>query len=191
MTLFGTLKRLRPHSIAHISSSESLPTWLSHHLWKVPTELSEIFLSSAPLSSPPPPSSPAASAKVCELSEPGRPLDKQRWAGVVDTVGSTVLANALAQTQYGGAVAACGLAAGFDLPTTVMPFILRNVALLGVDSVMCPFEKRQRAWQRLVELLPQSFYEQATTEIELEQVAQYAEDITNGQVTGRVVIKLS
>ncbi|GAA4896474.1 MDR family oxidoreductase [Ferrimonas pelagia] len=125
-----------------------------------------------------------------ELAELGRPLDKQRWAGAVDTVGSAMLANVLAQTQYDGAVAACGLAGGFDLPTTVMPFILRNVKLLGVDSVMCPFEKRQRAWQRLVELLPASFYEQACSEITLEQVPEYAEAITQGQVTGRVVITL-
>ncbi|SHH35066.1 acrylyl-CoA reductase (NADPH) [Ferrimonas marina] len=125
-----------------------------------------------------------------ELAEPGRPLDKQRWAGAVDTVGSTVLANVLAQTHYNGAVAACGLAGGFDLPTTVMPFILRNVALLGVDSVMCPFEQRQQAWQRLVTLLPESFYQQACQEISLEQVPEFADAITRGQVTGRVVITL-
>ncbi len=124
------------------------------------------------------------------LTEPGRPLDKQRWAGAVDTVGSTLLANVLAQIQYGGAVAACGLAGGFDLPTTVMPFILRNVALLGVDSVMCPFEKRQAAWQRLAQLLPDTFYQQACETITLEQVPEYADAITRGQVTGRVVIKL-
>ncbi|GAA5185893.1 MDR family oxidoreductase [Ferrimonas gelatinilytica] len=124
------------------------------------------------------------------LSEPGRPLDKQRWAGAVDTVGSTLLANVLAQVNYGGAVAACGLAGGFDLPTTVMPFILRNVALLGVDSVMCPFDKRQAAWKRLAKLLPESFYQQACEEITLEQVPEYADAITRGQVSGRVVIKL-
>ncbi|WP_036829688.1 MDR family oxidoreductase, partial [Photobacterium sanctipauli] len=83
-----------------------------------------------------------------ELEEPARPLEKQLWAGAVDTVGSKVLAKVLAQVDYDGAVAACGLAGGFDLPTTVMPFILRNVKLLGIDSVMCPFEKRQQAWQK-------------------------------------------
>ena len=87
-------------------------------------------------------------------------------------------------------VAACGLAAGFDLPTTVMPFILRNVRLQGVDSVSCPVEKRTAAWNKLVKLLPASYFDQACTEIRLEEVAQYAEDITNGQVTGRVVVKI-
>lgn len=125
-----------------------------------------------------------------ELEGEGRPLEKGRWAGVVDTVGDKVLANALAQTDYNGVVAACGLAGGFALPTTVMPFILRNVRLQGVDSVMCPIPQRQQAWQRLIELLPQSFYDQATTTISLEQVAEYAEAITNGQVTGRVIVKL-
>ncbi|PSW11662.1 oxidoreductase [Photobacterium sanctipauli] len=125
-----------------------------------------------------------------ELEEPARPLEKQLWAGAVDTVGSKVLAKVLAQVDYDGAVAACGLAGGFDLPTTVMPFILRNVKLLGIDSVMCPFEKRQQAWQKLGELLPASFFEQACREVSLEEVADCAEAITNGQITGRVVIKL-
>ncbi|MGF1716794.1 oxidoreductase [Photobacterium chitinilyticum] len=125
-----------------------------------------------------------------EFEEPARPLEKQVWAGAVDTVGSKVLAKVLAQMDYNSAVAACGLAGGFDLPTTVMPFILRNVRLQGVDSVACPFEKRQQAWQRLTELLPASYYEQACREVNLEEVAECAEAITNGQVTGRVVIKL-
>ncbi|MPW29419.1 acryloyl-CoA reductase [Agarivorans sp. B2Z047] len=124
------------------------------------------------------------------FEEPARALEKQVWAGAVDTVGSKVLAKVLAQMDYNGAVAACGLAGGFDLPTTVMPFILRNVSLLGIDSVSCPRAKRIKAWQRLAELLPDSYYKQACTEVELEQVAEYAEAITNGQVTGRVVIKL-
>ncbi|ENM5890908.1 oxidoreductase [Vibrio mimicus] len=126
----------------------------------------------------------------CEFEEPARPLEKQLWAGAIDTVGSKVLAKLLAQMDYNGIVAACGLAGGFDLPTTVMPFILRNVCLQGVDSVNCPLEKRIAAWEKLVELLPASYFEQACTEITLEQAVQYAEDITNGQVTGRVVIKL-
>jgi acrylyl-CoA reductase (NADPH) len=117
-------------------------------------------------------------------------LEKQVWAGAVDTVGSKVLAKVLAQMDYNSAVAACGLAGGFDLPTTVMPLILRNVRLQGVDSVSCPFEKRTAAWEKLVELLPDSYFEQACTEVELAEAPKYAEDITNGQVTGRVVIKL-
>ncbi|MEF1311185.1 MDR family oxidoreductase [Vibrio mytili] len=125
-----------------------------------------------------------------EFEEPARPLEKQIWAGAVDTVGSKVLAKVLAQMDYNSAVAACGLAGGFDLPTTVMPFILRNVRLQGVDSVMCPTEKRIAAWEKLVELLPDSYYEQACTEVELTEAPKYAEYITNGQVTGRVVIKL-
>lgn len=125
-----------------------------------------------------------------EFEEPARPLEKQLWAGAIDTVGSKVLAKLLAQMDYNGIVAACGLAGGFNLPTTVMPFILRNVRLQGVDSVNCPLEKRIAAWEKLVELLPASYFEQACTEITLEQAVQYAEDITNGQVTGRVVIKL-
>ncbi|WP_415721103.1 MDR family oxidoreductase [Photobacterium ganghwense] len=125
-----------------------------------------------------------------ELEEPARPLEKQLWVGAVDTVGSKVLAKVLAQVDYDGAVAACGLAGGFDLPTTVMPFILRNVKLLGIDSVMCPYEKRMAAWQRLSELLPASFYAQACREVNLEEVPECAEAITRGQITGRVVIKL-
>ncbi|HFQ5288876.1 TPA: MDR family oxidoreductase [Vibrio vulnificus] len=125
-----------------------------------------------------------------EFEEPARPLEKQIWAGAVDTVGSKVLAKVLAQMDYNSAVAACGLAGGFDLPTTVMPFILRNVRLQGIDSVMCPTEKRIAAWEKLVVLLPESYFEQACTEVELREAAKYAEDITNGQVTGRVVIKL-
>lgn len=125
-----------------------------------------------------------------EFEEPARPLEKQVWAGAIDTVGSKVLAKVLAQMDYNSAVAACGLAGGFDLPTTVMPFILRNVRLQGVDSVACPFEKRQQAWQRLTELLPASYYEQACREVDLEGVKECAEAIANGQITGRVVIKL-
>lgn len=125
-----------------------------------------------------------------EFEQPARALEKQLWAGAVDTVGSKVLAKVLAQMDYNGAVAACGLAGGFDLPTTVMPFILRGVKLLGVDSVACPYEKRVNAWQRLVEILPPSFYQKACREIALEQVVECAEAISNGQITGRVVIKL-
>ncbi|EKF9384657.1 oxidoreductase [Vibrio cholerae] len=125
-----------------------------------------------------------------EFSEASRPLEKQLWVGAVDTVGSKVLTKVLAQMHYNGVVAACGLAGGFDLPTTVMPFILRNVRLQGVDSVSCPVEKRLAAWKKLAELLPASYYAQACHEISLSQVPEYAEAITNGQVTGRVVVKL-
>ncbi|MGO0307606.1 acrylyl-CoA reductase (NADPH) [Endozoicomonas acroporae] len=125
-----------------------------------------------------------------ELLEPARPLEKQLWAGAIDSVGSKVLAKLLAQVDYQGAVAACGLAGGFDLPTTVMPFILRSVKLLGVDSVMCPIEKRTQAWNRIVELLPESFYSDAAKEVSLDAVPELAEAITNGQVTGRTLIKL-
>lgn len=125
-----------------------------------------------------------------ELAVAAKPLEKQLWAGAIDTVGSQVLAKLLPQMHYNGAVAACGLAGGFDLPTTVMPFILRNVRLLGIDSVMCPTEKRIATWKQLAKWLPESYYQQASTEISLEQAPEYAEAITNGQVTGRVVIKL-
>ncbi|MBD1559230.1 oxidoreductase [Vibrio sp. S9_S30] len=124
-----------------------------------------------------------------EFEEPARALEKQIWAGAIDTVGSKVLAKVLAQMDYNSTVAACGLAGGFDLPTTVMPFILRNVRLQGVDSVYCPYEKRSAAWEKLTELLPDSYFEQACTEIPLSDAPKYAEDITNGQITGRVVIK--
>ena len=93
-----------------------------------------------------------------EFEQPARPLEKQLWAGAIDTVGSKVLAKVLSQMDYNSAVAVCGLAGGFDLPTSVMPFILRNVRLQGVDSVMCPTEKRIEAWNKLVTLLPKSYF---------------------------------
>ena len=102
---------------------------------------------------------------AAELSEAGRPLGKERWAGGVDCVGSHTLANVLAQTKYGGAVAACGLAQGFDLPTSVMPFILRGVSLLGVDSVMAPRAVREEAWSRLAKDLDMGKLESLSTEI--------------------------
>ncbi|MGO1296701.1 MAG: acrylyl-CoA reductase (NADPH) [Vibrio sp.] len=125
-----------------------------------------------------------------EFEEPARPLEKQVWAGAIDTVGSKMLAKVLSQMDYNSAVAACGLAGGFDLPTTVMPFILRNVRLQGVDSVNCPREKRMAAWETLAKLLPAEYFEQACTEITLTEAPHYAEKITTGQNTGRVVIKL-
>lgn len=124
------------------------------------------------------------------LAADSRPLEKQRWAGVVDTVGDKVLARALAEMQYGGSVAACGLAGGFALPTTVMPFILRGVNLLGVDSVSCPYEKRMAAWEAIIAQLPESYYQQACQTIALDAVPDYADKIVKGQVTGRVIIEL-
>ena len=120
-----------------------------------------------------------------------RPLEKQLWAGAVDTVGDTVLAKVLAQMNYGGCVAACGLAGGFALPTTVMPFILRNVRLQGVDSVMTPAARRAEAWKRLVADLPETFYHQSATEISLDQAPEFADKIINNQIQGRTLVKIA
>jgi acrylyl-CoA reductase (NADPH) len=125
-----------------------------------------------------------------ELSEAGRPLGKERWAGGVDAVGSHTLANLLAQTNYGGAVAACGLAQGFDLPATVMPFILRGVALLGVDSVMASKELRKEAWGRIATDLDMSKLAALTTEIGFDDIIQTATDIVDGKVRGRVIVDM-
>uniref|UniRef100_Q0HUI6 Alcohol dehydrogenase, zinc-binding domain protein n=1 Tax=Shewanella sp. (strain MR-7) TaxID=60481 RepID=Q0HUI6_SHESR len=125
-----------------------------------------------------------------ELEQDAKPLEAQRWAGVVDTVGNKILAKALAQIQYGGAAAICGLAGGFALPTTVMPFILRGVNLLGIDSVYCPFEKRKAAWEAVVKALPAHFYQQACQQISLTEVPDFANKIIQGQVTGRVLVRL-
>ncbi len=124
------------------------------------------------------------------LSAPGKPFQKERWAGVVDAVGSHTLANALAQTRYGGVVAACGLAQGMDLPTSVMPFILRGVTLAGVDSVMAPLAKRQRAWQRLARDLDVAKLESMVEEVPLERAIAKAGDLMDGKVRGRVVVRI-
>ena len=126
-----------------------------------------------------------------ELAEAGRPLGKERWSAAIDTVGSQTLATVLSQTRYRGAVAACGLAGGNDLPATVLPFILRNVALLGVDSVQCPTEVRRTAWQRLAEQLPTDKLDAMTTTEPLERVPQLAEEILAGRTRGRVVIDVA
>lgn len=126
-----------------------------------------------------------------ELSEPGRPLGKERWAGGVDAVGSHTLANVLAQTNYGGAVAACGLAQGFDLPSTVMPFILRGVALLGVDSVMAPKARRMEAWKRIVTDLDKEKLEAITSVITFDGIIETAQAITEGKVRGRVAVDMA
>lgn len=125
-----------------------------------------------------------------ELSEPGRPLGKERWAGGVDAVGSHTLANVLAQTRYGGAVAACGLAQGFDLPTSVMPFILRGVSLLGIDSVQAPISVREEAWSRLASDLDMAKLQNLTTEIGFGDLIGAATDIIEGKIRGRVVATL-
>ena len=123
------------------------------------------------------------------LSAPGKPFQKERWAAVVDAVGSHTLANALAQTRYGGVVAACGLAQGMDLPTTVMPFILRGVTLAGVDSVMAPLARRQRAWERLAQDLDPALLESMVDEVALEDAIGKAHALMEGRVRGRVVVR--
>ncbi len=122
------------------------------------------------------------------LSEPGRPLAKERWAGAIDSAGSHTLANVCASMQYGGVVAACGLAQGFDLPATVMPFILRGVTLAGIDSVMRPLEDRIEAWQRLSEILEPEVFDDIATDISLSEAVDIAKELIEGKVQGRVVV---
>ena len=125
-----------------------------------------------------------------ELAAPGKPLQKERWAAVVDAVGSHTLANALAQTRYGGAVAACGLAQGADLPGTVMPFILRGVTLAGIDSVMAPLAVRRDAWSRLARDLDPAKLATITTEVGLDDAIAHAQALMDGRVRGRVVVRI-
>ncbi len=125
-----------------------------------------------------------------ELSGPAKPLAKERWAGGIDSVGSTTLANVLSMTKYAGAVAACGLAAGMDLPSSVAPFILRGVCLLGIDSVMCPIELRKTAWSRLAGDLDSAKLTEITQEIGLDGVIDAGAKILAGQVRGRIVVKI-
>lgn len=125
-----------------------------------------------------------------ELSAPGKPLQKERWAAVIDAVGSLTLANACAQTRYGGVVTACGLAQGADFPATVMPFILRGVTLAGIDSVMAPLAKRQQAWERLAKDLDLTKLESMIEEVPLARAAEKAADLMAGKVRGRVVVKI-
>ncbi len=126
-----------------------------------------------------------------ELSEPGRPLAKERWAGAIDSVGSHTLANVLAGTRYGGTVAACGLAQGMDLPGTVAPFILRGVTLVGIESVMRPYEDRVEAWRRLGELLAPRQLDAITRTIALEEAIDTAGELLAGRVRGRVVVDMA
>jgi acrylyl-CoA reductase (NADPH) len=125
-----------------------------------------------------------------ELSGPAKPLAKERWAGGIDSVGSTTLANLLSMTKYQGAIAACGLAGGMDLPSSVAPFILRGVCLLGIDSVMCPIELRKVAWNRLASDLDRSKLSEITHEIGLDQVIEAGARILAGQIRGRTVVKI-
>jgi len=126
-----------------------------------------------------------------ELASAGKPLQKERWAAVVDAVGSHTLVNALAQTRYGGVVAACGLAQGMDLPGSVAPFILRSVTLAGIDSVMAPLAKRQRAWDRLARDLDPALLERMIEEVPLEDAIAKAQQLMAGQVRGRVVVRVT
>ncbi|MGB7203961.1 MAG: MDR family oxidoreductase [Anderseniella sp.] len=126
-----------------------------------------------------------------EFNSPAKPLAKSRWAGCIDAVGSTTLANVLSQMNYGGVVAACGLAQGADLPTSVMPFILRGVKLIGVDSVMCPKPRREKAWARLASDLDMSKLDALTTHIKLEDVIATGSELIAGKVRGRVVVDIA
>jgi acrylyl-CoA reductase (NADPH) len=125
------------------------------------------------------------------LSGPGKPLAKERWAGAVDSVGSHLLANLCASMRYRGVVAACGLAGGMDLPATVAPFILRGVTLAGVDSVMCPREEREQAWQRLAAEVDAQRLEALSEEIGLEQALGLAAELLAGRVRGRVIVDVN
>ncbi|AVT83528.1 acrylyl-CoA reductase (NADPH) [Rhodopseudomonas palustris] len=125
-----------------------------------------------------------------ELSAPAKPLAKERWVGGVDSVGSTTLANLLAMTKYRGAITACGLAGGMDLPSSVAPFILRGVSLLGIDSVMCPIELRKQAWARLATDLDAGKLSEMTQEVSLDQVIDAGTKLLAGQVRGRTVVKI-
>jgi acrylyl-CoA reductase (NADPH) len=125
-----------------------------------------------------------------ELGGPAKPLAKERWAAGIDCVGSTTLANMLSMIRYGGAVAACGLAGGMDLPTSVAPFILRGVSLLGIDSVMCPLALRREAWARLASDLDRGRLAAMTSEISLPEVVDAGRRIVDGAVRGRILVKI-
>ena len=125
------------------------------------------------------------------LSEPGRPLTKERWAGAIDSAGSHTLANVCASMKYGGVVAACGLAQGMDFPASVAPFILRGVTLAGIDSVMRPTKDRLEAWQRLSDTLDPHVFDDISTEISLAQTIDAAGDLIAGKVRGRVVVNMN
>ena len=130
----------------------------------------------------------ASIVERAELTGTPRPLARERWAGAVDVAGSTVLANVISAMKYRGVVAACGLAAGMDLPTSVAPFILRGVTLAGIDSVMCPLSERVAAWQALADELDLHKLDAITTEIPLGQVIATAPEFLQGKVRGRIVV---
>jgi len=132
----------------------------------------------------------AAVIDRAELAAPGKPLQKERFAAVVDAVGSHTLANALAQTRYGGIVAACGLAQGMDLPASVAPFILRGVTLAGIDSVMAPRARREAAWAKLAAELDAATLESMVTEVSLEGALEAARALMEGRVRGRIVVRV-
>ncbi|XQW83949.1 MDR family oxidoreductase [Thalassotalea piscium] len=125
------------------------------------------------------------------LSEPGRPLGKERWAGAIDSAGSHTLANVCAGIKYGGTVAACGLAQGMDFPATVAPFILRGVTLAGIDSVMRPLNDRLEAWQRLSEILDPAVFEDIPTYVNLTEAVECANDLIDGKIRGRIVVNIN
>jgi acrylyl-CoA reductase (NADPH) len=125
-----------------------------------------------------------------ELAGPGKPLARERWAGGVDAVGSTTLANVLSMTAYGGAVAACGLAGGMDLPASVAPFILRGVSLLGIDSVMAPKDLRIEAWRRIGTDLDIEKLRKLSRTIRFDDIVGAAQDIVEGKIRGRVVVDM-
>jgi len=126
-----------------------------------------------------------------EMSAKSRPLETQRWAGGIDTVGDAILARMLAETKYNGTVTACGLAAGYGLPTTVMPFILRNVRLQGIDSVMCPVVRREKAWKRLADDLPNHYLNTISHVVSLEEVPHLADEMIKGKIQGRIIVDVN
>ena len=126
-----------------------------------------------------------------ELAGASKPLGPERWAGGIDTVGSTTLASVLSMTRYGGAIAACGLSGGMDLPATVAPFILRGVSLIGIDSVMCPLERRREAWKRLASDIDAGKLATMTSEIDLAGIMDAGRRIVEGAVRGRIVVKIA
>ena len=125
-----------------------------------------------------------------QLSEPGKPLQKEDWAAVIDSVGSVTLANACASTRYGGIVTACGLAQGMDLPATVAPFILRGITLAGIDSVMAPQVVRRAAWDRIAQVLDRADLDRMTREIALSDAVAAAEELLAGRVRGRLIVNV-
>lgn len=125
-----------------------------------------------------------------ELSGPGKPLQKERWAAAIDSVGSATLANVAASMRYGGVIAACGLAQGMDFPTTVAPFILRGVTLAGIDSVMASRDLRERAWSRIAEIVDRDSLSRMTREITLPEVFDAAEELLGGRIRGRLVVRI-